>query len=194
MNANGSQLNLARLNALVAAEKHEVRLKALHVHRLNCFVKKGSCYGGPMPETETDSSIADLAARLRAAVIPLSRVLRVSAGVLTPTELSVLGATYRHGPLAMRDLAERERLSPPMISRVVSALEERDFLERVPSKEDRRVCRVRVSDAGRVWISRYLGVSNAWLADRLSGLADDQRAVLTAAVPLLEMLIDDDHG
>lgn len=148
----------------------------------------------PMAETETDSSVADLAARLRAAVIPLSRVLRVSADVLTPTEQSVLGVTYRHGPLAMRDLAERERLSPPMISRVVSSLEGREFLERVPSEEDRRVCRVRVSDAGKAWISQYRGVSNAWLADRLSGLSDDERAVLAAAVPLLELLIDEGHG
>lgn len=189
-----SQRNLARLNALVAAEKHEVRLKAPSRSQTELFREERNRYGEPMPETETDPSVVDLAARLRAAVIPLSRALRVSADVLTPTELSVLGATYRHGPLAMRDLAERERLSPPMISRVVSALEERDFLERVPSEEDRRVCRVRVSDAGGVWIRRYLGMSNAWLADRLSGLADDQRAVLTEAVPLLELLIDDDHG
>ncbi|HEY9558160.1 MAG TPA: MarR family transcriptional regulator [Acidimicrobiales bacterium] len=147
-----------------------------------------------MAETDADSSVADLAAQLRAAVIPLSRVLRVSADVLTPTELSVLGATYRHGPLAMKDLAERERLSPPMISRVVRSLEKRELLERVPSEDDRRVCPVRVSDAGKAWISQYRGVSNAWLAERLSGLSDDERTVLAAAVPLLELLIDEGHG
>src|SRR3546814_20561130 len=101
----------------------------------------------PSAEHDADSSVAGWAAQWRGAVIPLSRVLRVSADVLTPTELSVLGATYRHGPLAMKDLAERERLSPPMISRVVRSLEKRELLERVPSEDDRRVCPVQIGRA-----------------------------------------------
>src|SRR3546814_14417676 len=128
-----------------------------------------------MAETDADSSVAELAAQLRAAVIPLSRVLRVSADVLTPTELSVLGATYRHGPLAMKDLAERERLSPPMISRVVRSLEKRELLERVPSEDARRVCPVRVSDAGTAWRTQYRGGVKAWLAEHPAGVVGERQ-------------------
>src|SRR3546814_14928255 len=91
----------------------------------------------------------------------------------------------------MKDLAERERLSPPMISRVVRSLEKRELLERVPREDDRRVCPVRVSDAGKGWISQYRGVSNAWLAERLSGLSDEERTMLADGVAVQASLIDE---
>lgn len=136
--------------------------------------------------------MVELATALRASVIPLGRALRSTDSELTPTQLSVLGAVYRNRLISMGELAEKERLSPAMVSRVVTALVDEGLVDRVRGEEDRRVCRVRVSDAGDRWIKKARTRSNAWLVERLSLLDDHQRHTLAAAVPLLELLSGDD--
>jgi DNA-binding transcriptional ArsR family regulator len=80
-----------------------------------------------------------LAARLRAVLGPLSRELRQqSSEPLTATQVSVLASIYRHGPMPLGELASRERLSPPRISKVVDSLEVAGFVERTRDQADRR--------------------------------------------------------
>lgn len=147
-----------------------------------------------MTDPSREAELTELAAVLRASVIPLSRALRSTDAGLTTTQLSVLGAIYRNQLISMGDLADRERLSPAMISRVVSALVDEGLVERVAGAEDRRVCRVRVSDAGERWIDKSRTQRNAWLAERLSRLDARQRDTLAAAAPLLDLLVGDDGG
>lgn len=144
--------------------------------------------GSPHPAT------IDLAAALRASVIPLSRALRRTDTELTPTQVSVLGTIYRNEPTSMGALAEHERLSLAMISRVVTSLVDQGLVDRASHPHDRRICLVQVSDAGHRWIDETLARRNAWLAERLDRLAADQRRTLADAVPLLELLIGDDGG
>lgn len=145
-----------------------------------------------MPPQVRERSLIDLAARLRANLIPLSRQLSRPDGGLTPTQLSVLGAVHRHQPLTLGDLAARERLSPAMISRVVASLEEQGIVERVSDEHDRRVCHVKISETGNRWIEEGRARRNAWLAERLAQLDATELDTLDAAVPLLERLISDD--
>jgi len=65
--------------------------------------------------------------------------------------------------LTVKDLAERIRLSLPAASRTVEDLVQRGFAERREDLDDRRMKRVRMTDAGRA-VSRQLN------AARLSGL------------------------
>lgn len=139
-----------------------------------------------------ERSLVDLAARLRANLIPLSRQLSRPDGELTPTELSVLGAVHRHQPITLGELAARERLSPAMISRVVASLEDQAIVDRVADEHDRRVCYVKISETGNRWIEEGRARRNAWLAERLAQLDPAELDTLDAAVPLLERLISDD--
>lgn len=142
-----------------------------------------------MTELRVADELVGLAAALRASVVPLSRELRrVDDGRLTPTQLSVLGAIMRHGPVSIGRLAELERLSPPTVSKVIVNLEDEHLVVRVPDRQDRRVCQVEVSEAGQAWIAAGRAERNALLAARLAVLSDHERDVLTAAAPILDQL------
>ena len=136
---------------------------------------------------------ADDAARLRSTMIPLGRRLRqVGTERFTPTQLSVLGSITRVGPLNLRELAEREHLSAPMITKVVDALERAGVVERLPDPSDRRVCLVHTTPAGRTWLRANGAQQNVWLASRLAALSDSDRVAIHAALPALERLLRDE--
>ena len=143
-----------------------------------------------MASPTLDTQVSASARRLRLAAVPLVRQLRQQAiGTFTPTQLSVIGAIHRDGPIALGDLAARERLSPPTISKVVAALEDTGFIERIPDAQDRRVCRVRVTPSGQAWIERNQAVRDEWLAARIAALDPAERAALDDALPVLERLL-----
>jgi DNA-binding MarR family transcriptional regulator len=143
-----------------------------------------------MEPRRTGSETADLAARVRTTVTPLARQLRQHASDgLTPTLLSAIGSIARHGPITLGDLANQERVSPPMITKVVTSLETQGLVERTTDPTDRRVSRVSLTSKGQTWLEEARARRDAWLADRLSTLAEDERDTLAAALPLLERLL-----
>jgi DNA-binding MarR family transcriptional regulator len=143
-----------------------------------------------LTSTPTDADVLRLVVRLRAVVGPLVRQLRLQASEpLSFTELSALGSIRRYGPISLGDLAARERLSPPMISRVVTGLEEHAFVTRSWDRFDRRVCRVQLSSAGERWMEEGETQQNRWLAGRLASLQPDELALVAAGLAGLEQLI-----
>jgi DNA-binding MarR family transcriptional regulator len=132
-----------------------------------------------------------LAVQLRSAVTPLARELRQQNGEsVTATQLAAVGTILRHGPITLGELAERERVSPPMITKVVASLEERGLVARVIDPNDRRVSRVDLLPAGHAWLADARARSNAWLAARLDELTADERARLADVIPLIERLTE----
>lgn len=120
-----------------------------------------------MSTVASDRQAVGLAAQLRMAIGPLERQLRrQGTDPFTPTQLSVIGAIYRHGPIALGDLAARERLSAPMISKVVASLDKAGVVRRIPDEGDRRVCRVAIATAGERWIEEGQARRNAWQIGR----------------------------
>ena len=89
-------------------------------------------------------------ARLRVAIARLSRWLRRHelAG-LTPTQLSALATVDRIGPLRLGDLAAAEGIAPSTLTRLVTALEERGYVERCPVPGDARASTLSIAPAGR---------------------------------------------
>jgi len=134
--------------------------------------------------------------RLRMAVARLARLLRQQAdGDATPSQLSALATVTRLGPLTLGELAAVERVRPPSMTRIVGALEEAGLLVREVDPADRRVARVRVSDAGRAFAERTRNQRDAWLADRLARLRPSDRRDVARTVALLELLVDPEaHG
>ena len=130
-----------------------------------------------------------LAAELRLSVTRLARRLRQAADMgLSPSLLSALAIVHVHGPLTLGALAELEGVSPPTVTRVVNRLEGDGLLERVVDPDDKRVCRVVITDDGESLLDASRERKTAWLAERLAALDAEQLAHLAAAAIVLDQL------
>jgi DNA-binding MarR family transcriptional regulator len=135
---------------------------------------------------------AEVAARLRMATGRLARRLRLStAGGLTPSQVSTLAVIARHGPIGLGELADREAMSPPTLSRIVGRLLDLGYVRRQTNTEDRRSARVQLTPRGRRAVERMRAERTSLLVARLHALPADERAALVAALPVLEALADD---
>lgn len=143
-----------------------------------------------IPEsTETTPDSAELAGRLRLAVTRLARQMRQQTDTgLSPTLLVTLATVELSGPLTLGDLAVREQVAPPTITRAVTGLEANGLVVRRVDPADRRVVRVEVTPAGRRLLERARTRKNAWLARRLRDLTPDDVEHLAEAVAALERL------
>ena len=136
-----------------------------------------------------ETGTADVAARLRLAVARLQRIVRQQAmGGLNLAEGSCLAVIDRHGPLSLSDVASRENLSAPSITKIVTRLESQGLIERLADRADRRVSLVAVSRKGSALLERIRSSRTAYLDRRLHELSEDDLALLLAALPVIESL------
>src|SRR5580692_5374228 len=140
-------------------------------------------------------SEAGLATALRISVSRLARRLRVERTVpglaepdLSETQLAALAALDRHGAMTPGELAEHEKVQPPSMTRVISALVESQLVRREPHASDRRQVVLTATGAGRDLVIKARRRREAWLAQRLQELSSAERAALRAAAPILEKL------
>jgi DNA-binding MarR family transcriptional regulator len=140
-------------------------------------------------------SNAGLATALRISVSRLARRLRVervASGLggpeLSATQLAALAALDHHGAMTPGELAEHEKVQPPSMTRVVSALVDSQLVRREPHPSDRRQVVLTATDAGRDLVIKARRRRDAWLAQRLKELSPAERATLRAAAPILEKL------
>ena len=130
---------------------------------------------------------AEVAARLRLSATRLARRLRQRADAgLTPSQLSALAVIHNHQPLTLGELAERERVAPPSVTKIVAKLERDGFVSRTPDPADRRVANVATTEAGTALIVESRRRKTAWLTSRIRDLTPDQQARLAAALDVLD--------
>lgn len=132
-----------------------------------------------------------LAAELRLVVGRLGRRLRQhGAGGLTPSQLSILSTLEQGGPLHMGELARREAVAPPTITRIVGVLDEGGLVARTANPDDARSTFVELTGAGQALLDAVRSERTALLVERLAGLDDAEIETLAAALPLLERLVE----
>lgn len=135
------------------------------------------------------ADVPELAARLRLVTTRLARRLRAEADSgLTPSLVSALTTIHAHGALTLGELAERERVAPPTITKVVGRLEHEGLVAKEADPDDRRVSRVRTTSEGERLLDETRARRTAWLAERLAGVTSDDRARVAAALDVLEEL------
>lgn len=135
---------------------------------------------------------AELAGRLRLAVGLLVRWLRqYDAGGLSPAKLSALLTIEAGAPIRAGDLAARENVAAPTMTRMVGALADAGLVGRSPDPSDARGSLVELAPAGAAALQAVRRERTSRLVERLARLTPDQRAALTAALPALEALLDD---
>ncbi len=145
--------------------------------------------GATRPARPADPVETELAARLRVAVTRLHRRLRQhAAGGLTQSQASALTSIGQLGSPTLGELAARESVQPPSMTRIVAALEEVGYVSRLPDPEDRRVARVTLTGKGEGVLRRSRSRKNAYLAAQLQRLDPDDREALAALTVLLERL------
>lgn len=100
--------------------------------------------------------------------------------------LSVL--TYA-GPQPMTRLAAIEQVSPPAITKVVTALEADGLVTRTTSPTDGRVVIAAVTPKGRRLLERGRAARVRAVADRMAVLSDRDQATLRRAAQLMERML-----
>ncbi len=144
-----------------------------------------------MSETADERS---LASRLRLAVVRLNRRLRAQRAStdLSLTQISALSTLHKCGPITPGQLAAREGVQPPSMTRVISALEEMSYVERSPHPTDGRQAIVTLTQAGHDYVLALISRREAWLDTRLAELSDEERHVLSKAAEIIERMAE--HG
>ncbi|WP_231920237.1 MarR family winged helix-turn-helix transcriptional regulator [Microlunatus soli] len=134
-------------------------------------------------------SNAGLASALRPAVLRLARRLRQmrdESMELNTNQLSAMGVLLNHGDLLMGELAAREMVQPPSMTRIVNELERRGLVRRSDNPDDRRQARVTLTDSGRDVLLANRKRRDDWLARRVAELDPGEREILRRAVSILE--------
>ncbi len=151
-----------------------------------------------MRATTTSSGSAavdtEQAARLRLAVGRLARQLRRRSGGLTLSQLSALASVELLEPVRLSDLAARECVAGPTMTRIAARLVESGLCERRESPDDARSALLTTTAAGRRALRAVRAERTQLLAQRLEALPDEQRARLPEVVALLEALVAGDEG
>lgn len=102
-----------------------------------------------------------------------------------------MSTLWKCGPLTPGELAAREGVQPPSMTRVIAALEELDFVTRRPHPTDGRQAIVALTDAGRAYHDAEVSIREAWLDRRLAELDDEERAVLARAADIIDRMAGD---
>jgi DNA-binding MarR family transcriptional regulator len=134
-----------------------------------------------------------LASDLSLAVMRLSRQLRFRRpqSPVSLSQLSALATLDKEGAMTPGALAERERVRPPSMTRVIASLAELGLVDRTAHPVDGRQVLVSVSEAGADLLESERRASREWLAQRLAALGSAERDTLRTAADLMLALVDE---
>lgn len=137
-----------------------------------------------------DTHERSLASRLRLAVVRLNRRLRAqrTGQGITLTQVSALSTLHKCGALTPGQLAAKEGVQPPSMTRVIAALEEMGYVERRPHPTDGRQAIVELSASGLAYVQETISVREAWLDQQLAGLSGEEREVLSRAAEIIDRM------
>jgi DNA-binding MarR family transcriptional regulator len=132
----------------------------------------------------------DTAERLRLSIARLARLLRQQDDSgLGPTITAALSTIAKHGPITLGELAAREQVAPPTITKVVEKMVAAGLIERGSDPTDRRVSLVGATPLGLERLGEFRTRRTAWLNERLHELGADELDRLEAATEVLERLV-----
>ena len=144
----------------------------------------------PLPSGVAATRRARLANRLNSAAIHLLRRIAQADGEdgVTGARLSALAVLVYGGATTLGDLARREGVKLPTMSRLVEALVQEGLATRVTDEADRRAVRIEATARGRDVLERGRTRRIARLAAELRTLSPAELSALEGAVDALERL------
>lgn len=132
--------------------------------------------------------------RLRLAVGRLARQLRRSSTAgLTLSQLSALASVELLEPVRLSDLAAREGVAAPTMTRIAAHMVEAGLCARHDCPDDARAALLSTTTSGRRALRAVREERTQALAQRLEALDPRRRHLLPDAVELLEALVELDE-
>lgn len=144
-------------------------------------------YAKYVPNADGDQT---LTSRLRLSVMRLNRRMRAQRtnSSVTLSQISALSSLHKCGPMTPGELAAREGVQPPSMTRVISALEDMGYISKRAHPNDGRQVIVELTELGMGYIAADISAREAWLDIRLSELDDDERATLARAAEIIDRM------
>jgi DNA-binding MarR family transcriptional regulator len=141
----------------------------------------------------TTSDPVSVANGLRPTLFHLNRRLRKELAPLGVTggQASLLWAIRTSPGIGVRELAEREGVSPPAMTAYVDRLEAAGLVARRRSERDRRRVELDLTEGGARVLRSVRSRRTAWLAARLRRLEPDELEAIERALPALRRLTED---
>jgi MarR family transcriptional regulator, 2-MHQ and catechol-resistance regulon repressor len=149
-------------------------------------------------QRKSDATPTDDAARLladadalNAAVAELVRVYqfrdrdRICCYDISVTQCYALEALADHGPMRSQALAERLLLDKSTTTRVVDALQRKEYVERLPDPDDARALSLQITPRGRALVDKIKRELVAQHAQLLADLDPQVRARVTDVIQRL---------
>jgi DNA-binding MarR family transcriptional regulator len=135
----------------------------------------------------------ELANRLRPVLLHLNRYLRREAHAeeITGGQAALLAQIRSYPELGVRELAAREGVSAPAMTRYLDRLEKAGLVNRTRSPHDARKLRLALTPKGVRALRSVRRRRTAWLAERLQGLAPEELAAIDRAIEPLLRLVED---
>jgi DNA-binding MarR family transcriptional regulator len=134
-----------------------------------------------------------LANRMRPVLLQLNRHLRREAHAegITGGQAALLAQIRTYPELGVRQLAAREGVSAPSMTRYLDRMERAGLIIRTRSHEDARRIRLELTPKGVRALRSIRRRRTAWLAERLQGLAPAELAAVDGAIEPLLRLVED---
>lgn len=134
---------------------------------------------------------AQCALRLRRAVLVLARRLRpaLQRDGISAAKLSVIGQLFRAGPMTPTELAAREGVKLPSLTRLVAELESDGWLAREAHASDGRRSLLALTASGRKRLVAGAQAADAPLTGVIAThISAEERRILLQACALLERI------
>jgi len=146
--------------------------------------------------TPTSTDTVALADALRPVLLRVGRELRREARAvgISPEQVSLIVAIKYAPGIGIGDLAARERISPPALTKHVDRLERDGLVVRMPSPNDGRRIGLALTEEGQRVLRRVRSRRTAWLATRLRGLDAAELAAVQAAIEPLSRLLKEEEN
>ena len=131
-----------------------------------------------------------LASDVRIAVNRLSRTLRAQKAdtTVSDAQFSALARLHRDGAMTLADLSRHEGVTPPSMTKTVTALIDRGLLTKDDHGDDRRKVLLCPTSGGHDLVTETRQRRDGWLTPRLAALTPAERKTLTAATDILRRL------
>lgn len=142
-----------------------------------------------MPARTLDPTLTQIAHEIRLSSQSLARHVRDHTPSLAPHLFTVL-AWLEEGPATAGELANRERVSAPSMSRTIGELEERGLVARQPDPTDARAKIVTLTAAGKRTLHKGRTERDAYVAQLLRDCTPAELETLLAGAQVLRKVID----
>lgn len=108
--------------------------------------------------------------------------------VLTHAQASVLALLLNHQPLRLTDLARALNVRASSMTELVTRMEQQGWVKKESIANDRRGVAISLTEQGRAMIQNLERKQLDMLAQRITRLSSEERAIVEQALPILDQL------